>query len=119
MMAKEELFSAKKQEILQEIEFLQRDKAHEIASMWAKVSDRQPHITDRNLILSHLRPRPRPPPPSDWPSYSKGASTLSNLLRSDATKNRKSLAATFYRGLKHLFYSQSKTDEYLFMVGID
>lgn len=118
MKAKEELFSKKKLEILQELEFLRLDKAHEIAFMWARVCDKQPYIPDANLVTTHSLPRPRPPPQSDWSSYCKGGNPFSYLLRGEDSNGRKSLASTFYRSLKHIFHWHPKMEEYPYLAYI-
>jgi hypothetical protein len=114
MKAKEDLFSAKKQEMLQDLEYFKLNKAYAIGYLWTQVCDKQPHLIDAQLIDRYCFETPPPPPPSDWPTYCK-RNSLPEIpwVPSRGNERRRSLASTVYIGLKHLFQWNPKRNEYL------
>lgn len=117
MRAKEQLFSAKKQEVLRDMEHYQMDKAYEVAYLWSQVCSKQPHLANTALTKHFALQRYPAPPQSDWTSYSKFQQPADIMdgaeVRQGNGNKRNSLASSVYNGLKNLLQGHTKTEEYL------
>ena len=116
--AKEGLISTKKHDILKELEYYQSEKAYEIAHLWSQVCSKQPHLANAALLKRFSLEHHPSPPLSNWTSYAKYKKPISSDLMDGAEfkhgneNPRNSMAASFYKGVKHLFQWHQKIEEY-------